>query len=500
MKKNVQKLIGLLSLALYFLACDDEELKHPDPIAALTAVEFTFDSDAVKENTGEKTITLALSKQALHEGSVKIAFDTTLAKHFTTSPTSQNGSLILGIKKGENTVSLKVTPKDNTVADGNKIVVLTLKETSDKYQTGLKKAFTLTIQDDETPTPVKDSYVNFIPLNATIKESNTEWHDINVHVSESQTVNGSIEFQAQSGTATYGVHYITQPAFTNGKLTLQAVPGTSVITIKVLTLNNDFISGNVDIDFAIVETSGNIKKGVTISELFKITDDELEGKPKGYETSGGGWGMKKTYEYNSKGDIARVLWENYTPNVSTGMHTYYYNDTDQLIRINTDPGHDITYHWENGKITKQEKVRDGVVRSYSEYGYDDHGNVGSYRTFYLQPNGTFSLSDLTLLLYYLDGNLYKKIVYYPKANSAEELEVVSETTFDSYLDADNPFPMVEVLPNMKTQKKLPSTYRHQAHGHDLLYNLSYEFRPDGKVGKRTAIKGTTTDVAVYHYY
>ena len=235
-------------------------------------------------------------------------------------------------------------------------------------------------------------------------------------------------------------------------------------------------------------------------DSVQITDDELSGLPKGYETSGGGWGMKKTYEYNSKGNIARVLWENYTPNVSTGIHTYYYNDVDQLIRVNTDPGHDIKYRWENGKITKQEKVRDGVVRSYSEYGYDDHGNVGSYRTFYLQPDGTFSLSDVTLLLYYPDVNLYKKIVYYPTPNSDEELVEISETTFDSYLDADNPFPMVEVLPNMKTQKKLPSTYRHKANGHDLLYNLSYEFRPDGKVGKRTAIRGTITDIAVYHYY
>lgn len=107
---------------------------------------------------------------------------------------------------------------------------------------------------------------------------------------------------------------------------------------------------------------------------------------------------------------------------------------------------------------------------------------------------------LTLLLYYLDGNLYKKIVYYPTSNSDEELIVTSETTFDTYLDADNPFPMVEVLPNMKTQKKLPSTNRYKANGHDLLYNRSYEFRPDGKVGKRTAIRGTTSDIAVYHYY
>lgn len=170
-----------------------------------------------------------------------------------------------------------------------------------------------------------------------------------------------------------------------------------------------------------------------------------------------------------------------------------------MIIINTDPGHDIIYHWENGKIVKQEKVRDGVVRSYSEYGYDDQGNVGTYRTYYLQPDGSFSLSGITALLYYLDGNLFKKIVYYPTSNPDEEL-ITSETTFDNYINEENPFPMVEVLPNMKTQKNLPSSYRIKANGHDLLYNFSYEFRPDGKVGKRTATRGNTSDIAVYHYY
>jgi YD repeat-containing protein len=357
----------------------------------------------------------------------------------------------------------------------------------------------LTIQDDETPGQAKDSYANFISSDHSIKENNTEWHQIMTHVSESPTVNGSIVFQAQSEKAVYGIHYITEPSFTDDKLTLPAVPGTNTVSFKVLTLNNDFISSDLEITFTIYQTMGNIKKGSSVAEGFKVFDDELAGMPKGYETSGGGWGMKKTYEYNTKGNIARVVSETYTPYPSTDIYTYYYNDAGQLIRINTDPGHDIIYYWENARIVKQDQIRDGVIRSYSEYGYDDHGNVASYRTFYLQPDGSFSLSTTTLLLYHVDDNLYKKIIYLATSNPEHEV-IISETTFDNYLDEENPFPMVEVLPNMKTQKSLPGSYRVNTNGQDLLYTFSYEFRLDGKVGKRTATRGNTSDVAVYHYY
>jgi hypothetical protein len=117
----------------------------------------------------------------------------------------------------------------------------------------------------------------------------------------------------------------------------------------------------------------------------------------------------------------------------------------------------------------------------------------------LQPDGNFKLSTVGVLFHYVDGNLYKHLVYTPSNGNDEELYLVSTSTFENYIDKDNPFPMIEVLPGINVQKKLPGTYRHEANGHDLRYNLSYEFREDGKVSKRT-VTGPTAEVVVYQYY
>ena len=78
--------------------------------------------------------------------------------------------------------------------------------------------------------------------------------------------------------------------------------------------------------------------------------------------------------------------------------------------------------------------------------------------------------------------------------------LLSTRTYEGYIDSANPFPMVEILPTVKTQVKLPSSFRVEENGVDLIYNLSYEFGDDGLVKKRTATGAQTTEVAVYSYY
>jgi hypothetical protein len=92
------------------------------------------------------------------------------------------------------------------------------------------------------------------------------------------------------------------------------------------------------------------------------------------------------------------------------------------------------------------------------------------------------------------------MVYAPPASETEEPLIISTETFDNYLNKPNPFPVVEVLPNIKAQKELPASYRYEGNGHDLQYNFSYEFREDGQVGKRTTTGPRGVEVAVYYYY
>jgi len=102
-------------------------------------------------------------------------------------------------------------------------------------------------------------------------------------------------------------------------------------------------------------------------------------------------------------------------------------------------------------------------------------------------------------LYFTDGNLYKQLSYAPSVNG-EEPVLLSTRTYEGYIDSANPFPMVEILPTVNTQAKLPSSFRVEENGVDLIYNLSYEFGNDGLVKKRTASSAQATEVAVYSYY
>jgi hypothetical protein len=92
------------------------------------------------------------------------------------------------------------------------------------------------------------------------------------------------------------------------------------------------------------------------------------------------------------------------------------------------------------------------------------------------------------------------MVYVPTPEGAEDFALIRTDTFDHYLDQENPFPMVEILPNVKSQSKLPTSYRTEANGKDILYELSYEFDDDGKPLRRTASFPGGSESATYLYY
>jgi hypothetical protein len=487
----------LMMFSIFMIACDDDEIPKSELLK--TSVQFASKQDTIAEDGQEISIKINFSRPASTDGILKVKVGTDISAHFTTQPLAIIGAITLHVNKNDNAATFKLRPNDNLVADGNKLATFRILEVSEGFISGLQTSFALTIQDDETPVPADDSYANFIESNVKLRENDNSGQTVQIHISEHTTVTGTITIQAESPTGVYGTDYLTEPTSSNGRLELIVPPGTNVVSFKVLAVDNSFISGHFQIGFRISETNGNIRKGTALTENIEITDDELEGIPMGYETNSGNWGMKKTYEYNSEGNVSKAFWQTFTPYSTTGVDYYFYNDAEELIKMNTGSSEKLFY-WDNGKIVKETRLNSsGEVSSYIEYGYDDGGNVGSYRSFYLQPDGSYALSDITLLLYHMDGNLYKKIVYYPTFPQ-EEL-VISETTFENYIDAENPFPMIEILPTVKTQKKLPRTYRLKTNGHDLLYDLSYEFRPDGKVGKRTAtLNGSIADNAVYHYY
>jgi len=246
--------------------------------------------------------------------------------------------------------------------------------------------------------------------------------------------------------------------------------------------------------------AGYLQKGDVVSHRMVLKDDELVGKAKGYSIAApGGWTVKRTYEYDEQGRIVKILWEQNTPGHLGGEYNYVYNNAGQVIEMTETPYVKTLYLWENGRIIKSEKYRDGILRSYFTYAYDAAGNVGEMAAFYRQENGEFKMGSLFVYLYFADGNIYKQLSYSPIENS-DEYALNSTRTYDNYLTKDNPFTMVDILPTVDTQANLPGTYREESGGLDLRYQFTYEFDDNGKPTKRTASSGSTHEVAVYEYY
>jgi hypothetical protein len=347
--------------------------------------------------------------------------------------------------------------------------------------------------------PATLSSVDFIPANAIVKENNLEGYFLQMQLSKVLTSAGEVVVDVKGSDAVYGQHFITEPAFTNGRLLLPVAPDIAIISFKVIPIDNPIITGEREIEFNISETSPNITKGSTLKESFKIYDDELTNKPKGYEIGAGSWGLRKTREYDSLGRISKVNTETATPATTSRTETYYYNPAGQLEKINLYPGIDQVFTWENNRIIKSEKINHGVLKSYIEYTYDEYGNISAMVSYYLQDGGQYAVGGQFAYLYYEDGNVYKSFSFAP-AKEGEEPILLETRTYEGYIDAANPFPMVDILPTVQTQTKLPSIYRLERDGIELVYDLSYEFGESGLLEKRTATSAQASEVAVYSYY
>lgn len=287
--------------------------------------------------------------------------------------------------------------------------------------------------------------------------------------------------------------FSTEPALKQSQIDLEVLAGQTVAEFKVIPQDNDLLSGHSTLKFRIIDGISAVG-GDSDNIEINILDDELFGKAQSFESSASGWKTKRTFVYDQQGRVSKVNWTSETPGASAGTDTYYYDANGMIERINYYPNQDEYFIKQNGRIIRSEKIEYGVKKAYSEYDYDFVGNVSGRADYYLQSNGSYELSLIFVYLYFQDGNLYKQLAYYPAQNG--DLKLTSTRTYDHYLDKVNPFPVNEVIPTIKTQTKLPASYRVEENDVDLLYKFNYEFNTNGEVTKRTT-KGEST---LYFYY
>jgi hypothetical protein len=484
-----------LMVIVFLAGCHD----HEDFIAEPHGVNIQFDSTRleVRESELQKTITITFDQPASQTGTLSLLLNDAAPSRFIVEPNLVDGRIDLNVIKGQESAIVTFRPINNHLDDGDLIVDISIFKAPSGFTVGMRKSVSVKLLDDDSPASEPRVIANFNQPMSLVSETGQK--QLAIRLSGVLETVGSIELAMYSDKAIYGVHYTTTPEAVHGKINLSPALGADEVNLLLTPINNDIITGDTEITFSIHTTSGSIGMGNALHQSVIITDDELVNKPRGFETQGGQWSLKKTYEYDQEGRVKVVHVEKSTPVTSNDTQTYYYDLSGRIQKINSYPGIDVVYTWSADRIVKSETIDHDVLKQYIQYDYDAQGNVSGTAHYFRQPNGEFKLGFLNVYLYYEDHNLYQSQTYLPTAGT-EEFTRISTRTYEGYLDAVNPFPMVEILPGITAQTRLPSTYILEENGVKLIYQFSYEFRNDNLVTRRIASSGGTMEISNYLYY
>lgn len=482
-------LFGVVAASAW-VSCAEQEQDVAEVITPVT-VQFTEAEMVLNENETSKVVSLSFSRSASEAGTVEVELAASDLAVVRTEPALVNGKLVLPVAKGSTGIAFTLMPVNNNIMDGAKSLSASIKKVSTGFQIGANHSLALGVTDDEAPVAV-----NFL-LNIGSTRENGAGATVTLALGAVAPADGSLEITYASQLL-YGIHFTTEPAAANGKMTLPVQLGADHVSFTVVPANDQLFNGDRAITFTLSDAVGGVSKGQGLSHELTITDDELAAKGKGYEIVAGSWKYSRFYEYNEAGDLAKITWAQYTPAYQGGSYTYEYQEG-RVHKMVENANRETYYQWEGNRIVKSEQYTNGTLTQYTEYGYDPAGNVGEAAVHYRQPNGELKLGMVFVYLYFTDGNLFKKMVYYPGEGS-EEYALVATHTYDNYLAYENPFPAEEILPNVNSQPKLPGTYRVETNGSDHTYQFSYDFSEDGKPLSRSANAAGVSETATYQYY
>lgn len=484
----------IMALVITLSACNDdlnEETVGPDD--GNIAVQFQVSELVIAENAAARPVILQLTSSAIQDGELTIDVSA-LSDKVELKPAAIDGILHLAVTRGDEFISFSINPVDNQIIDGDLEMSFRLESATKGLEIGTKRSIKAIIVDDEIPVTA-----SFRSVAGKASENNHTGTSVTVELSGAAPGIGSLVLSFESDRLTYGTHYTTIPPAIDGSLTLPVPVGAHQVSFAVLPVDDALFNGDRALIVTLESAAGSVSKGAQNNKTITIADDELATKTKGYSISAGGWSLTREYSYNEDGTLARINWQKRTPTLSEGVIKYEYDSNGKVIKRIDNPVDEVFYRWEGNQIIKEETYRDGVLKQVNTYGYDAAGNIGEVGFHYRQEDGSFSLSLLFVYLYHNDGNIYKRLAYAPKSDS-DEYTLLSTQTYEFYLDITNPFSMVEVLPNVQSQPRLPLTYRVEEGGKDIHYRFFYEFDDKGRPTQRQASSSVGSETAYYHYF
>jgi hypothetical protein len=344
--------------------------------------------------------------------------------------------------------------------------------------------------------PVAPAVAAFQNTTAEVKENDGNSQTIIIALSKPAPADGTLVIKLSSTTTAYGVDFETLPAAINGEINLTVAKGDVSVRFSIKPIQNAIVNNERKAEFAMARGTGGVATSSNTTLTLEIKDDDLGLRLKKFETIWGSWRASREFQYNEQGEVNSIKWATHTPSATSGSYTYH-RENGKVVRMTELTGAVTHYKWTEGRVTKSERFERDQLKQRIEYAYDDAGNVGEMVYYDRQPDGTLQRSMVILFLYYLDGNIYKKLTYYIQEN--KEPDLASTQTFENYLPQPNPLPMVETLPHLNPQPNLPRNYQLEIGGQTIQYEIQYQLRADGLPTQRTVRGSSNTETATYVY-
>lgn len=496
--KNFLKKGAAIIVVAGLCACANEDKDQPTPQPNQSTVEFEQNL-TISEATAEGYINVKLNNPASVASTLKIEVANPAGVPFTTVPATTNNQIELLIEKGASSKQITFKPSNDAVVNPERSIGFTLLSASNGLTLGTKQSISINITDDEQAS-TEPTTVNFQLSEGLIEENQT--FAFKLLFSEATKTGGTIVLSSEQLISSQTV--TTVPAMKiDGSLELPFQAGQTEVSFQLSVADDALVNRYDRIMFSLETLPQGFVQGDEPNIVIELIDNELKGLPQSFTSNGGGWTVRKTYEYNQQGKVSKVYREQSQGQgePQRNILTYTYASNGLIEKVNEYPGIDEIFIQQNGRIIKSEKINHGELRSYKIYSYDQAGNVGGVAEYHKQSDGSFVQSMIHIYLYHNTGNLYAHLTYNPSPEG-EEPTLIRERYYEHYLGVTNHFASAfEIIPGITAQPNLPCLFREVANGSEVKYDLRYDFNLDAKAIKRTGTSNTgASESVVYTYY
>jgi len=242
---------------------------NDDESPATANFEVVTATIAENSTTGY-TVNIPFSNPAKGEGHLTVSFasNNATADNFTTIPALNGNNISITVPGEAQSTSFTIVPKDDSFFHSDFVVVFEISATTGSVKAGTSKKFTLTIQEDESP-----SLADFNTSNSTTSETGPPV-TIQIPLSIPASGAGSVTVSYVSTSAVYGTNFTTSPAVSGNNVVIPVAKDATQVEFTVTPVDDAVDNANRIITFTLSATDGVVRLGSSRVHLLTITDNE----------------------------------------------------------------------------------------------------------------------------------------------------------------------------------------------------------------------------------